>query len=326
MTMRTFLSRLIAQRASLSAALVLVLMLNCTFVMADGSPANTRDTYEMQVARMFGSYTYGGVWHGMEPILLLESELGRRLDIVHWFMNWQHDFDADLIASASAGGRLPMLAWQPHTKTVQAIAAGEHDAYIMSWAEGAAAVGGEIYIRPFPEMNGDWVPWNGDTESFVAAWQRTVTLFREAGAHNVRWVWCPNITDWPRTPENAMERYYPGHDYVDILALDGYNWGDAAQWSDWRSFEDIYAGPYARIADIGPQPIWAAEIASAELGGDKAQWVRDMFSSTAFPRLEALVWFNENKEADWRITSSGLVLEAFRESLSGGTELAERGE
>ena len=300
-------------------ALFNVLFSLCLLLMST-SFAQTADA---RPARLFGAYTYGGVWHGMEPVLKLESELGRRLDIVHWFMNWQHDFDAQLIVSASAGGRLPMLAWQPHIRTIEDIAAGAHDDYILSWAKGAAAIDGDIYIRPFPEMNGDWVAWNGNPEAFNAAWRRTVTLFREAGAHNVKWVWSPNVTDWPRTPENAMERYYPGTDYVDILALDGYNWGTVSDWSTWRSFEEVFAGPYERIAKIGPQPIWAAELATTEHGGDKEAWVSEMFTSTAFPRLEALVWFNENKETDWRISSSAAALEAFRAGLlDTETELA----
>jgi len=45
--------------------------------------------------------------------------------------------------------------------------------------------------------------------------------------------------------------------------------------------------------------------------------VREMFATagSAFPRLEALIWFDEHKEADWRIASRPEVVSAFREAL-----------
>jgi beta-mannanase len=140
-------------------------------------------------------------------------------------------------------------------------------------------------------------------------------------------VFSPNVTDEPRTDANRMERYYPGDDVVDVLALDGYNWGTVRGWSTWTSFEDVFRGGYDRIARIGSQPIWFAEVASAEAGGDKPAWVADMFAGAeaAFPRLEALIWFDERKEADWRIASRPEVVAAFRSALGGerpGTILA----
>lgn len=261
---------------------------------------------------MFGAYTYGGIWHGMDPVLNLESELGRRLDVVHWFMNWSHEWDPALLAPLAATGRMPMISWQSHNAPVRDIAAGHFDDYIRSWAEGAAAFDGRIYLRPFPEMNGSWTPWNGDPAGLVQAWQRIVDIFDRAGAHNVRWVWSPNVTDEPRTAGNAMEAYYPGSDYVDVLALDGYNWGDVREYIGWRSFEDIFAEGYDRVIALGSQPVWIAETASAEIGGNKGEWVQDMFTTHSFPALEAIVWFDEDKETDWRIGSSWNSLSSFQ--------------
>jgi len=272
---------------------------------------------------MFGAFTFGGVWQGIDPILRLESNIGRRLDVVHWFTNWDNPYYPDLVALASRGGRLPMISWQSHDRSTADIAAGVYDDYIRAWARGAATAPGPLYVRPFPEMNGDWTPWNGDPATLRAAWRRVVTLFREEGATNVRWVFSPNVTDSPRTPENAMELYYPGPEYVDVLALDGYNWGDALPSVGWRSFEKVFRGGYDRITAIGDQPVWIAEFASADEGGDKSAWVRDMFATTGFDRIEALIWFNEKKEADWRIDSDAATLQAFRESLTAEIVLAD---
>ena len=85
--------------------------------------------------------------------------------------------------------------------------------------------------------------------------------------------------------------------------------------SIFAAVEVLFAQPYDRIAALGPQPIWVAEVASVEQGGDKAAWIRDMLTTTAFPRLEAVVWFDENKGADWRIRSTDSAVQAFREHL-----------
>ena len=268
-----------------------------------------------------GAYIPGGAWQP-QKIAELEAAVGRELDIVQWFNSWRYDFEARPVEDALLAGRTPLITWQPNTQSLADIANGKHDDYLRTWAVGIREVGrdaaarglaDEVYLRPFPEMNGDWIPWNGDPEGLIAAWRHMVELFAAEGAGNVRWVWSPNITDWPRVEENKLERYYPGGDYVDIIGLDGYNWGDTQVWSTWQSFEAIYTVPYKRVSALGSEPIWLTEIASAESGGNKALWIKEMLDNRAFPRVEAVVWFHERKEADWRANSSKRAAKAFRD-------------
>ena len=324
-----------AGRRGLTALLVLVASLLLSACGAQDAQhvarlEPRRPTVELQEGTLgqttlFGAFTYGGVWQGMEPVLELETDLGRRLDIVHWFTNWDNPYFPELVEMVAQGGRRPLISWQPHRQSVADIAAGRYDDYVREWARGAAAAPGLVYVRPFPEMNGDWTAWNGDTAAFRAAWRRVVALFDEEGATNVRWVFSPNVTDEPRTDANRMELYYPGHDYVDVLALDGYNWGSTRPHIGWRSFAEVFATGYDRITRLGDQPVWIAEFASADEGGDKAAWVEEMFATTGFDRIEALVWFDEDKEADWRIASDASVLQAFRAALTSGTFVASTG-
>lgn len=310
---------------SLLAFISLVLLLpGCASASESVLPKHTVKSVKRV---MFGSYTYGGVWTGAEPVLKLEGDLGRRLDIVHWYMNWDNSWDPALLELFRSGARLPLISWQPHDRPVTDIAAGQFDDYIRSWAQGVISYGGPVYLRPFPEMNGDWTSWNGDPASFVLAWRRVTDIFRTEGAHNVRWVWSPNVTDEPRSAGNRMELYYPGGDHVDVLAVDGFNWGDTRPHIGWRSFEEVFLGGYERVAALGDQPVWFAEIASAESGGDKGAWIGNMLTSDAFPRLAALVWFNEDKETDWRVTSSTSALASFHAELPHlGDELAQNDE
>ena len=271
---------------------------------------------------MMGAYVPSGVWNDLGALRALEADVGRPFDVAHWFTSWDHAYDPVPVNDLLDGGRIPLVSWQPHHQGVAAIAAGEHDAYVREWARGVATAPGLVYVRPFPEMNGDWVPWNGDPTAFRAAWRRVAEIFAHEGADNVRWVFGPNVTDEPRTEANRLEHYYPGDDVVDLLALSGYNWGDTKPDIGWRSFEEVFRSGYDRLTALGDQDIWLAEIASAEDGGDKSAWVREMFQTTRFPAIGAIVWFDEDKEADWRLRSRPEVTQAFREALGTAPQVA----
>jgi hypothetical protein len=110
-----------------------------------------------------------------------------------------------------------------------------------------------------------------------------------------------------------MERYYPGDAYVDVLAVDGYNWGAGTpQFGGWQTFSQVFMPAYHRLRALGPQPIWLAEVGTTADGGDKAAWIRDMFAhARTMDRLAAIVWFNENKERDWRAAPTPEIAAAF---------------
>jgi beta-mannanase len=255
--------------------------------------------------------------------------------IVMWYQAWGNagarDFDRAKLDAVAARGAMPLVTWEPwdHSAGVnqpryalRTIVAGNHDAYIRKWARGAAAWGKPMYLRFAHEMNGTWYPWspgvNGNTRSeYVAAWRRVHTLFKEAGATNARWVWAPNVL-CPGTC-TRFEDLYPGDAYVDLLGLDGYNWGASQAWSSWTSLADVFGPSYDALAAVSARPIALTETASTELGGDKAASIRQGLLTelpARFPRVRAVVWFDENKETDWRVNSSLASLAAFREAAT----------
>lgn len=267
---------------------------------------------------LLGAHVPPSPYTGMAAFNNLERLTGR-LDIVHVFQQWSGGtaaFHRSWLDSARSGGRTVLLTWEPWDPARGAnqpnfrparIAAGAFDSYIRSWAASLKAFGSTVYLRPMHEMNGTWYPWGGTVmgntpAQYIAAWRRMHTLFAQVGARNVKWVWSPTNEDVPAT--NRMESFYPGSAYVDVLAMDGYNWGSGyPAYGGWRTFDQVFATAYARISRLGPQPIWVAETASSPTGGNKADWVRQMLSSTGYPRLRAIVWFNVNKEQDWRLNS-----------------------
>lgn len=273
---------------------------------------------------LFGAYTRGNINLDMNAVTTLEQDLDHQLDIVQWFTDFDHPWEAKTVATASAGGRIPMITWQPNDHPLDTIIAGQEDAYLKRWAQGAKAYGGAVYIRLMPEMNGEWVPWSGDAEKFKTAWKHVVDIFRAEGANNVKWIWAPNCVDEPKTdPNYFMEAYYPGASYVDVIGLSGFNWGTVKDYHRWRTYEEIFATPYERVTNLGKQDVWIVETASTEVGGNKAAWIKDMFSSRTLPKVTAIIWFNEAKETDWRVQSSQASLETFRSILDETEESRE---
>jgi beta-mannanase len=210
---------------------------------------------------------------------------------------------------------MPILTWQPQNMggNDQWVADGGYDAFLTAFAKSEAADGRPLYIRFGHEMNGQWYPWapfnNGNTSaSYVAMWRHVVTLFRANGASNVRWVWCANVGQNDFTPD------YPGDAYVDYVGLDGYNWGSSM--GSWQSFKSIFGNDYGKLTALSAKPVIIGETSSSEIGGSKGSWISQGFLSDvpqSFPRIKAILWFNENKEQDWRIDSSAGSLAAYQQ-------------
>ena len=170
--------------------------------------------------------------------------------------------------------------------------------------------------------------WGGALDDFGpesparyrAMFRYVIKKFRAQGANNVRWVFCPNADSVPAAPWNRIAAYYPGDDVVDVAGLDGYNWGTtqtkaANGWdSQWRSFESIFAAPLNELKQVASgRPLAVFETASAYQGGDKEEWITSALDSAKSLGLGALIWFQVNKETDWRLEVQ--VSEAVRSAI-----------
>ena len=113
-------------------------------------------------------------------------------------------------------------------------------------------------------------------------------LPRTSCAKNVVWIWCPNAGSVPAEAWNDPLSAYPGNEYVDWVAISGFNFGTVRSYSKWQSFSDIYADPIRYLRTLG-KPICVAEFGSVEKGGDKAAWIRDAYARTAGPTRLSMV-------------------------------------
>lgn len=266
---------------------------------------------------LFGAFV--GVGGNDTPNFLSEEQkIGRRWVIDNRFYSYE-DFVADRTSWDAALKKLPLITWEPHWP-LDGILAGTYDDVFHQRAQGLRDLHVDILLRWGHEMNGNWYPWagasnggaNGGPAKYIAAYRHVHDLFVADGATNVYWVWCPLVADVPAESWNHWTNYYPGDDYVDWVGLDAYNWGNSSSCCTWQSFGDLVTDLYGDYA--GKKPLILAETASAEVGGNKAAWIDDMHQQlkTTFTAIKAVVWFDINKETDWRIDSSPPTLAAYR--------------
>ncbi|MFA6431871.1 MAG: sugar-binding protein, partial [Candidatus Margulisiibacteriota bacterium] len=145
-----------------------------------------------------------------------------------------------------------------------------------------------------------------------------VDIFKKEGTTNVKWVWAPMNYSFPDEPWNAWEKSYPGNNYVDWIGFDGYNWGTTQSWSQWQVFKYMFRDQVRMARKMWPgKPIMVAEFASADKGGDKAAWIREIpdYLKSSMRDINAIIWFDVKKEADWRINSTPRSLAAFKEIM-----------
>lgn len=285
----------------------------------------------------YGVYALGYPLN-MDAVKQFEANADRRASIIMYYQGWgtsnNHPYfnshNADLVRSH---GSIPMITWQPqdYVKEIvqpnfalSKIINGNYDKYITQYARDVKNWGHPLFLRLAHEMNGNWYPWseqiNGNKPGeYVAMWKHVHDIFTKEGVKNVTWVWTPNNTDQHGKGGN-LTSFYPGNEYVDWVGIDGYNYG-TSKGGKYQNFADVFYNAYHEIVGFTDKPMMIGEMASSPVGGDKAKWVSDAYTKfipNDFPKIKAVIWFNENKEQDWRIESSREVQFAFSQSINSG--------
>jgi len=113
-----------------------------------------------------------------------------------------------------------------------------------------------VLWRPYHENNGEWFWWgwregeNGFKKLWINMYDRMVNYHH---LDNILWVWNANAPrDIPNDTALAYDRFYPGNDYVDVLATDVYN-------RDWKQSHhdqllELGGGKLIALGEIGNVP------------------------------------------------------------------------
>ena len=274
-----------------------------------------------------------------ERLQSVTDEIGLQPGIVVFFLQWPPigdqgvaRFPGESLDAIWNMGAIPCLTWEPMyysegreiMVTCQDILNGAYDAYLMGFAKQSASWKRPFMIRFAHEMNIERYHWGTKKEGYGPEsphiyrrmFRYVATIFQKAGAQNVLWVFCPNSESVPNASYdpgaswNRIEDYYPGDKYVDVLGIDGYNWGTTQTrakngWdSQWKEFAAIFRPAWEKLRQLAPdKPIFVFETASVNQGGDKGLWIKNAFKTARAWKLNGLVWFQVKKEYDWRINS-----------------------
>lgn len=249
------------------------------------------------------------------------SQVGRPPALVEWTQSWSEPlfYPAQLTAVQRVGAQ-PVVTWNPvidgRGVSLTDIATGRYDSYLDTSAKASAGAVKPIYVRFAPRMNLPESPFGPNTRgdsptTFIAAWQHVVTVFRQAGAENVKWVWGPNIDCSGACP---FLNYYPGDAYVDWVSLEGYNYAGVHGLPS-QSFTTLFSHSYSDITQLTTKPLLIVDTASSDVGASKATWLTQTLLTeipNSFPRIRGVIWLDEITGARWIIDSSPSVLSAFR--------------
>lgn len=261
----------------------------------------------------------------------LQSITGAKIPRMSWFQDMGAPWMNAQTADSARSNHALCIAWSPQAfggaVPFGNIVRGDLDDLLSRYFEKAAQYPRPVTIRPFWEMNcsasSSSVDYqNGPTlvqsvPQFHDAWRHLVALQRRVGGSQVKWYFCVNGSD---VGAHAMEEYWPGSDVVDEMGFDTYN----DHWSPWADFDVKVAPMYERLAALDAQkPITIGEIACREDGAppgeSKASWSEKMFTSTQFPRLKHVDFFNKADGVDWRIQSSWSSLAVYQKYLPQAT-------
>lgn len=208
---------------------------------------------------------------------------------------------------------------------------GEYDAFLADYAKTIADFDHPVLFRLGNEMNGDWCPYSSyntsrDTMIYKEFYKYVRSFFDKAQADNVIWVWNPNHASFPNYKWHDAMMYYPGDEYVDVVGLTAYNTGTyyASTGETWQDFKTIYDSFYYDYCRKFAQPLIITEFASASVGGDKNQWIIDMFETIdEYDRIKLAIWWDGcdwdaqgNIARSYFIDETPEIMDTFKKYLS----------
>ncbi len=318
---------------NLLTAFVLVLVL---LAVVSGCRELNEQLQKQNTRQLYFGIAVAGLPSQPDVFQSKEKDTGLPVSMVNFFLQWPQDpeelnFPGKTLEAVHSFGAMAVLTWEPmyydqhgreHMIRARDIVQGRYDHYIDGFASRIRDLEYPVIIRFAHEMNLERYHWGGSREEYGPEspgryrdmFRYVAQRFDKAGAENALFAFCPNAESLP-SPQgeegaewNRAENYYPGDEYVDVLGMDGYNWGkthtlEEHGWqSRWQSFEEIFEPVYQELRSISRyKPLFVFETAAPQEGGDRDLWVRKAFETAREWGLQGIFWFQVDKEANWRL-------------------------
>ena len=236
--------------------------------------------------------------------------IGRQPNLVLAYSGWGAGFDSEFAATARSHGATVIWDLDPTNVSLGEIADGSQDVFLNSYATTVRAYGHPVIISFAHEMNGNWYQWGWTHTSptvWVQAWRHIVTVFDQAGADNVTWLWTVN---YDSLNEGPIRDYWPGAEYVTWIGIDAYYDTPA------DNFGSQFEPTIRDIRRFTRKPILIGETAVGPVAG-QASGIPDLFAGVRSWGLLGLVWFDVAQHngvfhQDWRLEGQPAAVAAFR--------------
>jgi mannan endo-1,4-beta-mannosidase len=255
-----------------------------------------------------------GEWNTFQPVEQFAKDTGRKPGIVLIYSGWSEPFQQDFAAMAYAHNAQPFVQMEPTGASAESIAAGGSDKYLRSYAADVRRYGHPVILSFGAEMNGDWYAWGSGHTSpadYRAAWRHVVTVFRDAGASNVTWLWTVFSNENINAP---LSPWWPGAGYVNAVGIDGYYYRPS------DTFASVFGTTVSQVRQFTREPILISETSAGQQTRDQPGKINDLFAGVRADKLLGLVWFDEAQHQgfahqDWRLEDNPAAVAAFRNQL-----------
>lgn len=262
-----------------------------------------------RAAGYLGVYTAGAP-SGYDPVATFAQAAGKRPNIIGYFSGWAEPFDTSFARQVHSHGAATIVQIDPTFASITAIAAGDYDSYLRSYADSVRDFGQPVIIGFGHEMNAPWYSWGYKhvaPKTFVAAWRHVVTVFRDQGADNVTWLWTIN-QDLSNT--GPVASWWPGGSYVTWVGIDGYYYRPS------DTFAHVFGRTIDQVRAFTSKPVLLSETAVGPKAGQPIK-INDLFEGMRRYQTLGLVWFDIGQHngiyhQDWRIENSKAAEAAFR--------------
>ena len=325
--------------------LLVVLGINSRIKEKDQTPLKNM-SFETKITEP-ERHVYVGAWVGgswdnstktlnTKKVSDFEKLIDKKLAIVNIYTDWTNLTNPLLLndlQKLSDEKWTPMISSNPlffdkcpkeNKSLYETIASGRCDTFLKEASLTLAKYEKPIMLRFAWEMNLPNMYWStqkleSTPADFVNAWRHFYKISKE-NAPNVLWVLSFNTTNSVTTPYKEL---FPGDEFVDWVAIDGYNWGNSHPWGGWASFDGTFRASYNELIALTKKPVMLSEVNSAPTGGNKTSWLTDMLEKQIpdnYKQVGALIFFNENKNegesVDWRLEKSGDYVTAVKQGLT----------
>lgn len=242
----------------------------------------------------------------LDQLADFQAQIGRPLAIVHTYQSWLVHVQNQTLNALAATGAIPMIDWSCGDTDANIIA-GNDDGMIEQFAEQLKQYGGPVFLRWYwePNFKGSLNYENCiqklGPRGYAEAFDTIVNLFRDVGATNVSFVWCPSVVN-----QQGLGAYYPGNNYVDWIGVDGY---DRKQLGT-GGFTNLFSKFYADWAPRGKPMLVGETGAVGGAGSAQAAYIEGIAKAmpASFPDIKALIYFDgsthDSPDDDWTLLGS----------------------